>query len=483
LTLRILGPRKPIIVGGAPEGEGSLRRTLGWPHLVALGIGAIVGTGIYTLTGVGADRAGPAVILAFAIAGAVCACAALAYAELATMIPASGSAYTYTYSVLGETLGWIVGWSLILEYSVACSAVAVGWSAYLVGWMQAGGVLLPQALLVSPHAGGIVNLPAVFVALTVSGMLMAGTRESATFNIILVVIKLTALAVFAALTLPAFDADNLSPFMPFGFGSTVQGGEPRGVMAAAAIVFFAFYGFDAVATSAEEAKDPGRDLKIGIIGSMLTATTIYMLVALGAIGAISYTVLAESAEPLAFVLRALDHPMAASAVALAAVIALPSVILVMMYGQSRIFFVMSRDGLLPRWASKVSQRTGSPVVVTGVTGVFVALFAGFFTIGDLAELANAGTLLAFISVGACLMILRRTQPDLPRVFNCPQPYVVGALAIAGCTYLLLSLPGMTLVRFIIWNAIGLVIYMVYGRRRSLLRGKLSVANKASPDLR
>ena len=465
----IFGPRKPIGIDGVHEQDRTLRKTLSWPHLVALGVGAIVGTGIYTLTGVGADRAGPAVILAFAIAGAVCACAALAYAELATMIPTSGSAYTYTYSVLGETLGWIVGWSLILEYSVACSAVAVGWSAYLVGWMEAGGIHLPQALLVGPHAGGIVNLPAVLVALTVSGMLMAGTRESATFNIILVIIKLSALAVFVALTLPSFDSANLEPFMPHGFGSTVDSdGTTRGVMAAAAIVFFAFYGFDAVATSAEEAKNPGRDLKIGIIGSMLTATTIYMLVALGAIGAISYTVLAESAEPLAFVLRALDHPAAASAVALAAIIALPSVILVMMYGQSRIFFVMSRDGLLPRWASKVSQRTGSPVLITGITGLFVAAFAGFFTIGDLAELANAGTLLAFIAVGACLMILRRTRPDLPRVFRCPQPYVVGTLAILGCAYLMISLPELTLFRFVIWNLIGLAVYLAYGRSRSML---------------
>lgn len=464
----IFGPRKPLHADGTLEPDRVLRKTLSWPHLIALGVGAIVGTGIYTLTGVGADRAGPAVILAFAIAGAVCACAALAYAELATMIPTSGSAYTYTYSVLGETLGWIVGWSLILEYSVACSAVAVGWSAYLVGWLEAAGINLPPALLVGPHEGGIVNLPAVAVALAIAGMLMAGTRESATFNIVLVIIKLSALAVFVALTLPAFDSANLSPFMPYGFGSVVQDGETRGVMAAAAIVFFAFYGFDAVATSAEEAKNPERDLKIGIIGSMLTATSIYMLVAIGAVGAISYTVLAESAEPLAFVLRALDHPAAASAVALAAIVALPSVILVMMYGQSRIFFVMSRDGLLPRWASKVSPRTGSPVLITGLTGLFVAAFAGFFTIGDLAELANAGTLLAFIAVGACLMILRKTRPDLPRVFRCPQPYVVGTLAIVGCAYLIISLPQITLIRFVAWNAIGLVVYLLYGRARSML---------------
>ncbi len=275
----ILGPFKPIDTEGAFEEHHRLRKSLGWPHLVALGVGAIVGTGIYTLTGVGADRAGPAVILAFLIAGAVCACAALAYAELATLIPTSGSAYTYTYSVVGETLAWIVGWSLILEYSVACSAVAVGWAAYLVGWLQAAGIALPAALLAGPHAGGIINLPAVLVALTVARMLIAGTRESATLNIVLVVIKLTALAAFvAARRCPPSMPRNLTPFMPYGFGSNVDAdGTTRGVMAAAAIVFFAFYGFDAVATSAEEAKNPGRDLTIGIIGSMAMCTLIYML--------------------------------------------------------------------------------------------------------------------------------------------------------------------------------------------------------------
>ena len=475
----LFGPLKPLDAADTHDPDRALRKTLSWPHLIALGVGAIVGTGIYTLTGVGAERAGPAVILSFAIAGIVCACAALAYAELATMIPTSGSAYTYTYSVMGETLGWIVGWSLILEYSVACSAVAVGWSAYLIGWLEAIGIHLPPILLAGPHDGGLVNLPAVLVALTIAGMLMAGTRESATFNIILVIIKLAALAVFVALTLPSFDSANFSPFMPYGFGSTVQGGETRGVMAAAAIVFFAFYGFDAVATSAEEAKNPGRDLKIGIVGSMLVATSIYMLVALGAVGALTYTEVAGSAEPLSHVLRVLDHPLAASLVALAAIVALPSVILVMMYGQSRIFFVMARDGLLPRWASKVSKRTGSPVLVTGITGVFVAAFAGFFTIGDLAELANAGTLLAFIAVGACMMILRRKRPDLPRVFRCPQPYVVGTLAILGCAYLMLSLPAITLERFVIWNAIGLIVYVLYGRARSMLTRDMLAAEQSA----
>ncbi|BAK66485.1 amino acid transporter [Sphingobium sp. SYK-6] len=461
------GPIKPI-GGGQHDHHRRLKPTLSWPHLIALGVGAIVGTGIYTLTGVGADRAGPAVVLAFAIAGAVCACAALAYAELATLIPTAGSAYTYSYSVMGETIGWVVGWSLILEYSLACSTVAVGWSGYLVGWIQSVGIELPPMLLAGPHGGGIINLPAVLVALAIAGMLIAGTRESATLNIVLVIIKLTALSFFVILALPSFSAGNFEPFMPYGFGSHEIGGTTRGVMAAAAIVFFAFYGFDAVATSAEEARNPGRDLTIGIIGSMAVCTLIYMAVAVSAVGSLHFTELAGSSEPLALVLRTLGHPFAAWAIAAAALIALPSVILVMMYGQSRIFFVMARDGLLPRSLSDVSPRTGTPVKITAITGVFVAAVAGFFRLDEIAELANAGTLIAFIAVAACMMILRRRAPDLARVFRCPQPYLVGTLAILGCIYLLISLPSTTLVRFVGWNIVGLLIYFAYGRSRSLL---------------
>uniref|UniRef100_UPI003B63467F amino acid permease n=1 Tax=Sphingomonas sp. PL-96 TaxID=2887201 RepID=UPI003B63467F len=471
----MFGPRKSIHTMSSHQEAHQLAKTLSWPHLIALGVGAIVGTGIYTLTGVGAERAGPAVILAFAIAGAVCACAALAYAEMATLIPAAGSAYTFSYTAMGEGIAWVVGWSLILEYSLACSTVAVGWSGYLVGWIQAAGVTLPHALLVGPHDGGIINLPAVVVALAVMGMLIAGTRESATLNIILVIIKLVALSVFVAFALPAFQADNLQPFMPYGFGSTEVMGEKRGVMAAAAIVFFAFYGFDAVATSAEEAKNPGRDLTIGIVGSMLVCTIIYMAVAVAAVGALPYTALANSPEPLALVLRSLQQPVAAHLIALAAVVALPSVILVMMYGQSRIFFVMARDGLLPRRLAKVSPRTGAPTLITLVTGISVAAVAGFFRLDEIAELANAGTLVAFIAVGACLMILRRRFPELPRLFRCPAPYVVGTLAILGCIYLFISLPSSTITRFFLWNVIGLVIYFAYGRRHSDAREAAPVA--------
>jgi basic amino acid/polyamine antiporter, APA family len=462
----MLGPRKSIEELSQRKSGHALAKTLSWPHLIALGVGAIVGTGIYTLTGVGAERAGPAVILAFAIAGAVCACAALAYAEMATLIPAAGSAYTFSYAAMGETVAWIVGWSLILEYSLACSTVAVGWSGYLVGWVQAAGIHLPPMLLVGPHGGGLINLPAVAVALAVMGMLIAGTRESATLNIILVIIKLAALSVFVAMALPAFQSGNLEPFMPYGFASTEVEGHKRGVMAAAAIVFFAFYGFDAVATSAEEAKNPGRDLTIGIIGSMAVCTLIYMAVAFAAIGALPFQQLANSPEPLALVLRSLGQPVAAHLIALAAVLALPSVILVMMYGQSRVFFVMARDGLLPRSLAKISPRSGAPTRITLMTGISIAIVAGIFRLDEIAELANAGTLIAFMAVGACLMILRRRSPELPRLFRCPQPMVVGTLTILGCAYLLFSLPNSTLIRFCAWNVIGLAFYLLYGRVRS-----------------
>jgi len=347
--------------------------------------------------------------------------------------------------------------------------VAVGWSGYLVGWMQSAGVDLPQALLVGPHGGGIINLPAVLVALGVMGLLIAGTRESATLNIVLVIIKLAALSVFVAIALPAFQADNLQPFMPYGFGSTEVEGQKRGVMAAAAIVFFAFYGFDAVATSAEEAKNPKRDLTIGIIGSMAACTVIYMAVAIAAIGATPFQLLANSPEPLALVLRSLDQPLAAYLVALAAIVALPSVILVMMYGQSRVFFVMARDGLLPRSLAKISPRTGAPTRITVLTGISIAVVAGIFRLDEIAELANAGTLIAFMAVGACLMILRRRSPGIPRLFRCPQPYVVGTLTILGCAYLLFSLPDSTLLRFAAWNGVGLLAYLLYGRARSVER--------------
>jgi APA family basic amino acid/polyamine antiporter len=443
-----------------------LKRTLSWPHLIALGVGAIVGTGILTLIGVGAAKAGPSVILSFAIAGTICAAAALAYAEMATMIPASGSAYTYTYVVLGELLAWIVGWSLILEYSLVVSAVAVGWSGYAAGFMEGLGAPLPAALIAGPHAGGILNLPAIFIVAVVAGLLMLGTRESANVNALLVIVKVIALIVFVAVALPYFDPANFTPFMPNGFPKSGAPGSEVGVMAAAAIIFFAFYGFDAIATAAEETKNPARDLSIGIVGSMLLCVVIYMAVAAAAIGAIAYTRFADSPEPLALILRQLGQPGAAAYLAGSAVIALPTVILAFFYGQSRIFFVMARDGLIPQGLARVSGR-GSPTRITLFTAIIVGTLAGLIPLDELAALANAGTLTAFAAVAFCMLVMRRRAPQAERRFRTPLAWPVGLVAILGCGYLFYSLPRTTQLYFLIAHVVGLGLYFTYGYRRSV----------------
>ena len=446
--------------------EHRLRKTLSWPHLVAMGVGAIVGTGILTLIGVGAAKAGPAVILSFAIAGVICAAAALAYAEMATMIPASGSAYTYTYVVIGELIAWVVGWSLILEYSLVVSAVAVGWSGYAAGFMESIGMPLPAALVQGPALGGIVNLPAIFIIFVVAGLLILGTKESATVNALLVLVKVAALIVFVVVALPYFDPAKFEPFMPYGFAKSGGPGAEVGVMAAAAIIFFAFYGFDAIATAAEEAKNPARDLSIGIVGSMLVCIAIYMAVAATAVGAVAYTRFADSPEPLALILRQLGQGGAAAYLAASAVVALPTVILAFFYGQSRIFFVMARDGLLPRNLARVSGR-GSPVRITIFTAVVVAILAGLIPLDELAALANAGTLTAFIAVAACMLVMRRRAPDMARTFRTPLAWPVGIFAILGCAYLFLNLPQTTQLYFLGAHVVGLAIYVLYGSRRSV----------------
>jgi APA family basic amino acid/polyamine antiporter len=464
--------RKALDAAGAPAGAAVLKRTLSWPHLIALGVGAIVGTGIYTLVGTGADKAGPAVILSFAIAGLVCAAAALAYAELAAMMPAAGSAYTYSYVALGEGVAWLIGWALILEYSVVVSAVAVGWSGYAAGFLSGLGVELPAALRsADAAAGGVVNLPAIVIVFAVAGLLTLGVRESATVNAVLVVAKLAALLAFVALALPHFNAANFTPFMPFGFSAHADGDTTRGVMAAAAIIFFAFYGFDAVSTAAEETKNPGRDLAIGIIGSMVICTALYMVVAAAALGAMPFAGFADSPEPLAHVIRSLGHEGAASLIAAAAVIALPTVILAFLYGQSRIFFVMARDGLLPKRLGAVDARSGAPVVVTLATAVVCAALAAFLELGEIAALANAGTLVAFIAVGVSLLVLRRTAPGAPRPFRMPFAILVAPIGIGGCMYLFASLPPSTQINFAIWMVIGVVAYFAWGVRESVLAKK------------
>jgi APA family basic amino acid/polyamine antiporter len=470
--------RKTIEASISLEGTQRLKQTLSWPHLIAIGVGAIVGTGIYTLTGVGAGLAGPAVVLSFLICGVICACAAFCYAEMATLIPVAGSAYTYSYAVLGEMIAWIVGWSLVLEYTVAAAAVAVGWGGHAEALITAAGWPVPQSLLHGIASGGIINLPAVLIAGVVTLLLILGTRESATLNIVLVLIKLAALVLFVVLAMQSFDPAHFTPFAPFGYGATqASDGRNYGVLGAAAIVFFAFYGFDTVSTAAEETKNPERNLTIGIIGSMALCTAIYVVVATLAVGAMSYTLFSKShdAAPLVYILQSLNHGTAAQIVAAAVVIAIPSVILVLMYGQSRIFFVMARDGLLPQRLAAVSKSRGTPVLMTLITGLVVIVMAATMDLNQIVELANVGTLTAFIAVAVSMLVLRVRDPNRPRVFRTPLPWLVGSICILGCLYLAWSLPTRTQIWFFEWNGAGLVVYFLYGIRASRL-AKAASAN-------
>jgi APA family basic amino acid/polyamine antiporter len=461
---RTLLRRKEIDLGRLPPSQ-RLRPTLTWAHLIPLGVGAIVGTGIYTLIGVGANLAGPAVILSFLVAGAVCACAALCYAEVAAMIPASGSAYAYSYAALGEIFAWVVGWCLILEYSLVVSAVAVGWSGYVVGFLDALGVKLPAAVSEGFYAGGVVNLPAVAIVAFVAGLLTLGLRESANLNAALVGVKVLALFVFIAIAAPHFRLANFHPFMPYGFAAHAVGDTRYGVMAAAAIIFFAFYGFDAISTAAEETKRPERDIPIGVIGSMIACAALYVAVAAAALGAMPFAGFAKSAEPLALILRRLGETQVAVIVGAAAVVALPTVILAFLFGQSRIFFVMARDGLLPRALAKVDPRSSAPVRMTWATALVVGALAGLAPLSEIASLANAGTLTAFAAVAACLLAMRVRTPSARRIFRTPLAWLVAPAAILGCLYLFASLQAKTQVFFAAWNALGLVCYGLWRLRR------------------
>jgi len=450
--------RKAIVAHDEVPEEHRLKRSLGWPHLIFLGVGAIVGTGILVLIGTAAGKAGPAMMLSFVIAGVICAAAALAYAEVATMIPASGSAYTYSYVVFGELLAWFVGWSLILEYSLVVSAVSVGWSGYfspLVG--------IPEQFATAPMLGGVLNFPAILIIAIIAGALVYGLRESANLNSALVAIKMLALAMFVVVALSVFNIDYFEPFMPYGFGKSGPPGQEVGVMAAAAIIFFAFYGFDAIATAAEEAKNPSRDLAIGIVGSMLLCVIIYMAVAAAAIGAEPYQKFASGADPLAQILRDIGQPVAGKLLALSASVGLPTVILAFFYGQSRIFLAMSRDGLLPAPLARLSSRR-NPVRITIFTAVVTGFLAALVPLNDLVALANAGTLTAFIAVCAAMLAMRRSKPDAPRTFRTPLPWIIGPVGILGCAYLFYSLPTYTQQWFVIWNAAGFLLYFLFSAK-------------------
>jgi len=479
---------KPLDTILATAAKKGLHRSLGPIHLVMLGIGGIIGTGIFVLTAEAAQKAGPGMLVSFVIAGFVCAVAALCYAELAAMVPVAGSAYTYSYAVLGEFIAWLVGWALILEYAVAASAVSVGWSGYFVGLMDHSlGIAIPPALANGPYAGGIINLPAVVVALSVTWLLVVGTRESATFNAVLVGVKVVALTAFIVLALPLIDDANFRPFAPLG---------TPGVIGAAASIFFAYVGFDAVSTAAEETRDPQRNVPIGLIGSLVICTAFYLLVAAGAIGAygaqpvfsadggvltpgsmelsarcteleaMGQMPLVCSREALAHVLRQLGHPAVGNMLGLAAFLALPSVVLMMLFGQTRVFFVMSRDGLLPEALSRVHPRYRTPHIVTIITGVAVAFAAAFLPVGKLADISNSGTLFAFFVVAFAVLILRHKEPDRHRAFRTPAVWVVAPLAIVGCVVLYFGLPFGAKMVLPVWGGIGLLVYFLYGYRKS-----------------
>ncbi len=469
VTPRSIGRTNMITTGASrrtieniPANE-RLARTLGWPHLVALGVGAIVGTCILTLIGVGADKAGPAVLIAVLIAGLVCTCAALAYAEMSTMIPATGGAYAFARTVFGDFAAWTIGWCLLLEYCLVVGAVAVGWSGYAAPLLhQWPGI--PMMLMAGPAEGGSINLPAIFIVMVVTMVLLLGTRRSALVSAALVALKIAALGLFVWAALPAFDVANLTPFNPYGFGKTAGAdGTERGIMAAAAIIFSAFYGFDAVASAAEETRNPRRDLAIGILGSMLACIAIYVVIALTALGAAPFASFANSPEPLALILREVGQPEAAHFLAISAVIALPTVILAFFYGQTRVLFAMARDGLLSRRLSKIS-RAGVPVRTTVVTALLVSTIAAFLPLGEIVALANAGTLLAFSTVAIAMLVMRRRAPLARRGFRAPAAWLVGPVAITGCLYLLVSLPSTTQIWFLGWNIAVIAAYFLFRRR-------------------
>ncbi len=479
----------------------SLTRSLGAFQLTMLGIGAVIGTGIFVLTAEAAQKAGPGMMISFIIAGIVCAVAALCYAELASMVPVSGSAYTYTYAVMGEMLAWMVGWALVLEYAIAAGAVSVGWSGYFVGLLKNfAGIHIPDALANGPSGGGIINLPAMIIALLVTWLLVIGTTESARVNAVLVGVKVIALTVFVALAVPVMKTANFEPFAPLGFG---------GISAAAASIFFAYVGFDAVSTAAEETKNPQRNMPIGLLGSLAICTIFYLLVAAGVIGSVGAQPMMDatgsglapgsseltaacngiannavvcSKEALAWTLRSIGWGKIGNLIGLAAGIALPSVILMMMYGQTRIFFVMSRDGLLPEKLSSIHPRFNTPHVITIITGIFVAFFAAFFPVGALADISNAGTLFAFAMVSIAVMVLRRTDAGRVRPFRTPLVNIVAPLSIAGCVYLFFSLSGYTLLLFVGWATVGLAVYFLYSRGASHVGRGLTEVHELDTDI-
>lgn len=447
----------------ATKGEKSLRRDLGSFDLTMLGIGAIIGTGIFVLTGTGALTAGPGLVLSFVIAAFACLFAALAYAEFASTVPVSGSVYTYTYATLGELMAFIIGWDLILEYSLAVSTVSAGWSGYFQSFLNGIGIQLPVELTAAPGAikGTVTyfNLPAFLIVILITFLLYLGIRESKRVNNIMVVIKILVVFVFIAAAVMYVKPANWQPFMPFGF---------TGVFNAAALVFFAFIGFDAVASAAEETKNPSRNLPRGIVYSLLVCTVLYVVVSAIMTGVVPFMQFKGIDHPVSLVLQVTGQNWAAGIIDVGAILGMTTVMLVMLYGQTRVMFAMSRDGLVPRALSKVHPKHKTPYINTWFFGILSALMGGFVPLDELAKLVNIGTLSAFILISIAVIVMRKTQPDLPRAFRCPAVPLVPILAVLFCGFLILNLGGETIMRFLIWLVIGLAVYFLYSRKHSKL---------------
>lgn len=460
-----LARRKPIEqlqaeaargVDGAP-----LRRSLGVWHLTMISVGATLGTGILVVLGTAVPLAGPAVWISFVVAGVAALLSALSYAEMAGAVPTSGSSYSYTYATMGEGIAWVCGWCLVLEYAVSVAAVAVGASEYVDETLRVFGLHLPTALAAPPGDGGVVNLPAALLVLLATAVLLPGARESAWVNTLMVVVKIALLVFFVVVAFTAFRAQNFEPLAPMG---------AAGVTAAASRLFFSYIGFDAASTAGEEAKDPRRDLPRAIIGSIALITALYILVAIAAIGARSWTSFsADEASLVRIVVDVTGQPWVALVFSVGAVIAIASVVLTVLYGQTRILLTMARDGLVPKLFGRVSHRTGTPVVGTLVVGVVVTVVAALVPLGELADATSIGTLVAFALVNVSVLVLRRSRPDLERSYRVPLFPVVPVLGTLCCVLLAVFLGAGTWIAFGLWMLAGLVLYLAYGRRHSTLR--------------